>query len=827
MASCQVSWPGVTQDLPARASVAFLVSQWLGEIGGAGQWFLGLVQRDQVWDAKQKAALLDSLLKGYPIGAILLGRDELSPSGWVYDRDSAGQRFERLIAPPPWQILDGQQRISTLAAIFSSSPLGHAELDMTSEEPLVAWITPDQLRRAPIGPRSQRVDLSGWDKLMRTHSREYFQGLHAARLQDLLTNQLDAEFRVELTGQRGEIAVERWHHLLDLWFEERVPLLAAPVRSPEQLLEVFKRVNRAGTPIDEADIFYAAVKTFWPEAETSLQRIVCRTHTLVSRFAVLEFVTRLSRLALGAADPVGVKVEILNGAQGAVLRHVLTDMCAEDSVVMARVATMCTSLATDSRLGYALTAVHRRVLAAVLAWAAALPMDPDEHARFVESNRREVDAFLAGATVFDYRSAFKRDRFDRTSFREAVSAGTNGDRFPLARIVAVLREEAEAPELERVGSLENEASRRRLGDNHPSLVLGVVQNWSFGTALLDVDHIYASEASKTDMRVKGLTNRRVSHPDRSRLVNSLGNFWLIPQPTNASLGMDRPSKKFETLDRWLNPPIPGDERARYTVPTRANWAMEGHEPNGFKKVEKGLHPFKSNESTEAGVAALRTLVEQRGTRLVNQFLEQVPGCDSYSRDRFQVPMEPAPVDDRLAASVNLAKRRSEFEAAGAPLPGSSPVRGASVSWDGAWHGREDEVRRIWDEVSRRVKPDGHRMGNEQKASLANSRGLAYYRYVNLGFYFFFGALLVVDAETPSPLTLIREAGSSRKHRENDERLRSALLRTSFSEAVPLDPLGDIRISLPFDPGLNERLAVGTICEFLSDLRIALRVDAKT
>ena len=816
----------MSHDLPARASVKFLVEQWLGQVGELAQWFLGLVQRDQVWDDRQRVALLDSLLKGYPIGAILLGRDELSPSGWVYVHDAEGQRTEKLVAPPPWQILDGQQRISTLAAIFADSALGHAELDMVSEEPVIVWISPDDSRRPSVGQRLQRVDLSGWHRLMKSHSEESLRSWGSSRLQDLLTK-FDTEFRVELAGSRGEIAVERWNHLLDLWFEDRVPVLSAPVRSPEQLLEVFKRVNRAGTPIDEADIFYAAVKTFWPEAESSLQRIVARTNNLLTRFSVLEFVTRLSRLALGAADPVGVKVEILNGAQGAVLRHVLTDVCAENSVVMARVATVCTSLTTDSRLGYGLNAVHRRVVAAVLAWAAALPMDGDEHARFVESNVKEIDAFLAGATLFGYRSAFRRDRFDRTSFREAAAAGMGGDRFPIARIVAVLREEAEPAEMERVGSLETDAALRRLGDNHPSLVLGVVQNWTFGARPLDVDHIYASEASKTDMRIMGSYNRRVAHPERARLVNSLGNFWLIPQPTNASLGMDRPSKKFETLERWLNPPILGDERLAYPVPARADWAMEAHEPQEWKKVESNLVPFDSNTKTEDAIAAFRTLVERRGTRLVNELLEQVTGCGDYSRDRFHAPMDPAPVDDRLAASVNLAKRRSEFEAAGAPLPTSSPVRGATVSWGGAWYTREGEVRRIWKEVSRRVKPEGHTLGPELKASLANSRGLAYVRYINLGFYFLFGALTVVDSETPSPLTLIRQRGSARREWEDFDRLRGRLLQTQFAEAVPLDSAADIRIPIPFDADLSERLAVDPICDFLSDLRSALQADTKS
>ena len=55
---------------------------------GGDRWHLALVQRDEVWDVERMKRLLDSLLAGYPVGALLLCRtDEVASK--VIDRDAA------------------------------------------------------------------------------------------------------------------------------------------------------------------------------------------------------------------------------------------------------------------------------------------------------------------------------------------------------------------------------------------------------------------------------------------------------------------------------------------------------------------------------------------------------------------------------------------------------------------------------------------------------------------------------------------------------------------------------------------------------------------
>ena len=58
----------------------------------------------------------------------------------------------------------------------------------------------------------------------------------------------------------------RWlGRILRMWSTPIVPVMRATVGTPEDILELFARLNRSGIPVRDADIYFAAVKTFWNE----------------------------------------------------------------------------------------------------------------------------------------------------------------------------------------------------------------------------------------------------------------------------------------------------------------------------------------------------------------------------------------------------------------------------------------------------------------------------------------------------------------------------------------------------------------------------------
>ena len=82
-------------------------------------------QRDFVWPLKRSATLIDSILKGYPIGTFILWKTK-EPLRFVRNIGGA-----ELPGTPPGDfvqhVLDGQQRLTSLYATYHGLPVERAE----------------------------------------------------------------------------------------------------------------------------------------------------------------------------------------------------------------------------------------------------------------------------------------------------------------------------------------------------------------------------------------------------------------------------------------------------------------------------------------------------------------------------------------------------------------------------------------------------------------------------------------------------------------------------------------------------------------------------
>src|SRR5262245_55044997 len=90
---------------------------------GGDRWHLALVQRDEVWDVERMLRLLDSLLAGYPVGALLLCRTDQVASR-VIDREGVEDTVRDAPAGA-YQLLDGQQRLNALYTMLTASDERH------------------------------------------------------------------------------------------------------------------------------------------------------------------------------------------------------------------------------------------------------------------------------------------------------------------------------------------------------------------------------------------------------------------------------------------------------------------------------------------------------------------------------------------------------------------------------------------------------------------------------------------------------------------------------------------------------------------------------
>lgn len=348
-------------------SVKDLVEQCFDPVD---RWNLALVQRDRVWDELHTRHLLDSLIAGYPIGAILLCRVRDKSRVIVTGPDRA--RREEDAGSTDWQIIDGQQRINALTSLLTPrSEIGSILVDLTSPRPRA---TPGTRKRAKqrllgysvcvhddqpqIEGRERYVDLSRWREWF---WREWFPRdtqsdpiqITPDTVSDVL-HQIDPLFTEPLSGVKATAATCSLQHLVDAWNKPRIPVLRVTLDSPEDVLEVFTRVNRGGVNVSGPDIYFAGVKTFWNNAEQTLDDFMAGIPIMNSRMHALRFVSRLSATGLGLDDTLPLRVEALSSERGTQLIRGLTTVTSKSSNVRTKVQRFAQWYVLNSKLGYVL-----------------------------------------------------------------------------------------------------------------------------------------------------------------------------------------------------------------------------------------------------------------------------------------------------------------------------------------------------------------------------------------------------------------------------------------------------------------------------------------
>ena len=230
-------------------------------------WFLPNIQRQYVWGARDSSEeyiclLLDSLLKGYPIGGLVLWETtQAVPYRKFLDDYSAG-KATKIVPEEAWAnhkylVYDGQQRLQTLYSVLFHRFNGrvlyfnllfdteNAELDETG----FFFKSPEE--DAPMG------------------------SIAMIRLMGMETPEDKILLRRELETALGEnsslIAEKNLERLWDVFVKRDVKSIAYfPVKSnsPKDVNEVFRRLNTGGIQLTQLELVLSkinAVSTFFEE----------------------------------------------------------------------------------------------------------------------------------------------------------------------------------------------------------------------------------------------------------------------------------------------------------------------------------------------------------------------------------------------------------------------------------------------------------------------------------------------------------------------------------------------------------------------------------
>ena len=294
---------------------------------------LPAIQRNFVWGEDKIEKLLDSIMRGYPIGIVLLWEtfNDIQFRFFVKDYQSDvlytfhdNEQHKRLKL-----VLDGQQRLQSLytalygnfggKSLYFDVLSGRETIDFKEEKFIFNFFTPSE-----AGERNEGV-ISKCQSVRDDENDEGFQKEYYVKVQELFTygGKEQQKFRREITkklklSETDELRLDAnlsiFNHALakDInilktsILDENLPRESPERKSESDILEAFVRINREGTPLSRSDLIFSMLKLNWRESAETLPEFVRNINRGNSFELDSDFVIR----CLFAVSDLGTKFDI-------------------------------------------------------------------------------------------------------------------------------------------------------------------------------------------------------------------------------------------------------------------------------------------------------------------------------------------------------------------------------------------------------------------------------------------------------------------------------------------------------------------------------------
>ena len=219
-----------------------------GEIG------LPDIQRPFVWKSSKIRDLFDSMYRGFPVGHLLF---------WATGAEAGARRIgtHQHEAAPRLMIVDGQQRLTSLYAVLTGKPV--VREDYSSARIRIAFRPRDatfEVADATVVRNPEFIpDISIlWDGGGRAKKVRTF----LKRLEESKGELEDDEL------ERLEEAIDRLYDLRNFPFKV---MELGPDVDPEQVADVFVRINSEGVRLGQADFILTLMSVWWEEGRKELE----------------------------------------------------------------------------------------------------------------------------------------------------------------------------------------------------------------------------------------------------------------------------------------------------------------------------------------------------------------------------------------------------------------------------------------------------------------------------------------------------------------------------------------------------------------------------
>jgi hypothetical protein len=212
--------------------------------------FIGLpdIQRPFVWTPTKVRDLFDSMYRGFPVGYLLFWSNQQV-------RGSRGIGLGAKQHIPSQLVVDGQQRLTSLYAVFTGRPVVDSEFRPARIE--IAFRPRDgsfEVADAPIRKDPEFIaDISAFwtsGRSSRSLINEFFVRLKA---------------RKSITEEQEEAISHNLDRLFDLKKYPFTALEIDPSVDEESVADIFVRINSEGVKLNQADFVLTLLSVFWDE----------------------------------------------------------------------------------------------------------------------------------------------------------------------------------------------------------------------------------------------------------------------------------------------------------------------------------------------------------------------------------------------------------------------------------------------------------------------------------------------------------------------------------------------------------------------------------
>ena len=226
----------------------------------AGSLGLPDLQRPFVWESAKVRDLFDSMYRGYPVGYLLLWESGAEPGAKQIGTD--GKQLA-----PSLLIVDGQQRLTSLFAVMTSTPVKGK--DFRNRSIRIAFRPHDAF--FSVANAATDSDPNFLNDISQIWTRPAY-----TVITEFLARSRNVDGDPEGDDDRIAEALNRLAGLQNYIFTALQLGASVP---EEQVAEVFVRINSKGKSLNQADFILTLMSVFWDEGRADLERWSreCRT----------------------------------------------------------------------------------------------------------------------------------------------------------------------------------------------------------------------------------------------------------------------------------------------------------------------------------------------------------------------------------------------------------------------------------------------------------------------------------------------------------------------------------------------------------------------